>query len=139
MWCEGINIEFKKCRNSLKRDVYKTVCAFLNRNGGTLLLGVDDAGVVVGVEQGSVEQIKKDFVNTVNNPEKINPPCYLPIEEIELEGKIILNIYIPESSQVHWNNRKIFDRNEDGDFDITLNTNLVAALYTRKQQTYSEN
>ena len=36
-------------------------------------------------------------------------------------------IYIPESSQVHRCNGKIFDRNEDGDMDITDNTNLVSA------------
>ena len=37
---EGINLEFKACRNQLNRDVYETVCAFLNRHGGTILLGV---------------------------------------------------------------------------------------------------
>lgn len=39
---EGISTEFKTCRNSLSRDVYETVCAFLNRHGGTILLGVQD-------------------------------------------------------------------------------------------------
>ena len=34
---------------------------------------------------------------------------------------------------------KIFDRNEDGDFDITNNTTLVSGLYMRKQATYTEN
>jgi ATP-dependent DNA helicase RecG len=46
---------------------------------------------------------------------------------------------VPESSQVHRSNGRIFDRNEDGDFDITDNTRLVAELYHRKQATYSEN
>jgi ATP-dependent DNA helicase RecG len=31
---EGVSTEFKTCRNSLSRDVYKTVCAFLNQHGG---------------------------------------------------------------------------------------------------------
>ena len=39
---EGLSVEFKACRNRLNRDVYQTVCAFLNRHGGTLLLGIDD-------------------------------------------------------------------------------------------------
>jgi len=41
---EGISVEFKECRRTLNRDVYKTVCAFLNRHGGDLLLGVSDTG-----------------------------------------------------------------------------------------------
>jgi predicted HTH transcriptional regulator len=57
---EGISLEFKTCRSSLPRDVYETVCAFLNRHGGTLLLGVNDDGKITGVESDSVEQIKKD-------------------------------------------------------------------------------
>ncbi|MFZ4525759.1 MAG: hypothetical protein ACOYOE_09470 [Chlorobium sp.] len=29
---EGISTEFKTCRNKINRDVYETVCAFLNRH-----------------------------------------------------------------------------------------------------------
>jgi hypothetical protein len=43
---EGISLEFKTCRDQLSRDVYETVCAFQNRHGGTLLLGVNDAGQI---------------------------------------------------------------------------------------------
>jgi len=49
------------------------------------------------------------------------------------------NIYIPESSQVHRCNGRIYDRNEDGDLDITNNTDLVANLFIRKQRTFTEN
>jgi len=48
---EGIGLEFKACRNQINRDVYETVCAFLNRYGGTILLGVTDSGDVQGIEQ----------------------------------------------------------------------------------------
>ena len=42
---EELSTEFKTCRNKINRDVYETVCAFLNRHGGTILLGVLDDGV----------------------------------------------------------------------------------------------
>ena len=64
---------------------------------------------------------------------------YLPVDEFEIDSKTILHVYVPESSQVHNTNRRIFDRNEDGDFDITDNTDLVAAMYIRKQREYTEN
>ncbi len=136
---EGISTEFKTCRNSLSRDVYETVCAFLNRHGGTILIGVQDSGEVQGIAPGAIGQMKKNFVTAINNPQKLHPPAYLSVEEMTLEGKPILRIYVPESSQVHRCNGRIYDRNEDGDLDITDNTRQVADLYQCKQATYSEN
>jgi ATP-dependent DNA helicase RecG len=136
---EGISVEFKTCRNQLSRDVYETVCAFLNRYGGTILLGVADSGAIQGIDQDAVAQMKKDFVAAVNNPQKISPPAYLSVDEVTVNGNPVLRVYVPESSQVHRCNGRIFDRNEDGDLDITDHTLQVAALYQRKQSIYSEN
>jgi ATP-dependent DNA helicase RecG len=126
---EGIAVEFKQSRDKLNRDVFESVCAFLNRNGGHLFLGVDDDGNVIGVNEDAIEKVKKEFVTSMNNPQKISPTFYLSIEEIEVDGKKILYIFVPESSQVHRCKGKIFDRNEDGDLDITDNTNQVSAMY----------
>lgn len=136
---EGINVEFKESKSRLNKDVFDTVCAFLNRSGGEIFLGVTDNGEILGVESDSINSIKKDFVTVMNNGNKINPTYYLNIEEITIKDKIILYIFVPESSQVHRCNGKIYDRNEDGDINITDNTNLVAALYQRKQTAYIEN
>jgi len=136
---EGIGLEFKTCRNQLSRDVYETVCAFLNRYGGTILLGITDSGTIQGVEQDAVAQIRKDFVTTIHNPQKILPPAYLSVDEVNVEGETFIRVYVPESSQVHRCNGRIYDRNEDGDLDITDHTLEVAALYQRKQAIYSEN
>lgn len=37
---EGINVEFKRSATAITKDVYDTVCAFSNRDGGVILLGV---------------------------------------------------------------------------------------------------
>jgi ATP-dependent DNA helicase RecG len=136
---ESITVEFKESKKKLNKDVYDSVCAFLNRHGGHLFLGVKDSGDIVGVDKDSVDQLKKDFVTSLNNPQTLNPAFYLAVEDVEIDGKTILYINVPESSQVHRCKSKIFDRNEDGDFDITNNTNLVSGLYMRKQSTYTEN
>ena len=46
--CQGKvkSTKFKSYSNQLPRKVYKTACAFLNRHGGTILLGVQDDGVL---------------------------------------------------------------------------------------------
>ena len=111
----------------------------LNRNGGHIFLGIKDNGDIVGVYKDYVKDIKRNFVNLCNNNEKINPTIHLEIKEYFYEEKIILYIYVYESSDVHKTLNKVFDRNEDGDFDITGNTSLISQLYIRKSSTYIEN
>lgn len=136
---ESISVEFKQSQVNLNKDVFDMVCSFLNRHGGDIILGVDDDGSVIGINPDKIDKIKKEFVTQMNNPNKINPPFYLSIDEVNIESKKVLHIYVPESSQVHRCSNKIFDRNEDGDIDITNNTNLVSQLYARKQRNYTEN
>lgn len=136
---EGLRVEFKECNSALSKNIFETVCAFLNRSGGELLLGVTDRGSIAGIKVESINKIKNNFVVAMNNPLKISPPFYLSIDGVVIDGKTILYIYVPESSQVHRCNNRIFDRNEDGDFDITDKQQLVSTLYLRKQTSYSEN
>ena len=136
---ESITIEFKQSKKALNKDVFETVCAFLNRKGGHLFLGVKDSSEIAGVDDSIVSKVKKDFVTAMNNPNKIHPTFYLSVEEINIDGKVVLYIFVPESSQVHKCCGRIFDRNEDGDIDITDNNRLVSEMYIRKQSSYTEN
>ncbi len=43
---EGIQVEFKKASFELPKNVFESVCAMLNREGGHLLLGVTNDGMV---------------------------------------------------------------------------------------------
>ena len=79
---EGIDIEFKKSTVDITKDVYETVCAFSNRFGGHIFLGVKDDGTVIGVDKNCIEKIKKNFVTSINNPTKFYPLLYLQIEDI---------------------------------------------------------
>jgi len=92
---EGLRIEFKQCKTALSKEVYETVCAFLNRLGGELLLGISDDGEVVGIDPEYIDQVKKDFTASINNPQKISPAFYLTMDEIVINGKAILYIYVP--------------------------------------------
>lgn len=40
----------KEVKKRLQKAITKTIAAFLNTNGGTLLIGVDDSGAVLGIE-----------------------------------------------------------------------------------------
>jgi ATP-dependent DNA helicase RecG len=136
---ESIDIEFKTSQFELNKDTFQSICAFLNRRGGHLLLGVKNDGTVEGILEDCVQDIVNNIVTNANNSQKLSPPFYLSTQVIDYEGKKVIYLYVPESSQVHSANGKIFDRNEDGDFDITRQTEQVTQLYLRKQTTYSEN
>ena len=50
---ESQNLEFKK----IWRDEYlQWVCGFANAQGGTLYIGIDDMGNLVGVEKAKMRQ-----------------------------------------------------------------------------------
>jgi len=136
---EGVEVEFKTSLFKLNKNVFETICAFLNRRGGHLILGVEDSGGIEGVLDDSIQKIIDSIVTSANNPKKLNPPFYLSPNVFQLGGKNVIHLHVPESSQVHQTNGRIYDRNEDGDFDITGQNDLVTQLYIRKQSTYSEN
>ncbi len=136
---EGINIEFKAAHKNLNKSVFETVCAFLNRTGGHLLLGIKDDGTIEGVQEEAIQKLIDDVVTLANNPQKLAPTFYISAEVVIIKKVAVIYIYVPESSQVHNSSGKIFDRNQDGDFNITNKPEQVTKLYLRKQNTYSEN
>ncbi|GAA4407022.1 hypothetical protein GCM10023187_27160 [Nibrella viscosa] len=69
---EGIQLEFKSAAQGLPRNAIETVAAFLNREGGTLLLGIADNGTVEGLELEKANQLCKDLVALANNPNNLH-------------------------------------------------------------------
>lgn len=135
---EGVTIEFKECKNEVASEVYPTVCSFSNRFGGHILMGVADNGEIIGVNPNTVKDMRKNFSNMLNNPQKISPTLYLSAEEVDIDGKIILYVYVPRSSQVHTCNKITYDRIGDADINISNNTTQMSELYMRKQTDFTE-
>lgn len=135
---ENFTVEFKTCKNELNNSVFETVCSFSNRYGGFIFLGVEDSGNVVGVNKNAVSSMKKNFINILNNPNKISPSLFLNLEEFDYDGKTVLWCYVPVNSVVESCDNKIFDRNGDSDQNITKSVDLVANLYHRKSHAFYE-
>jgi ATP-dependent DNA helicase RecG len=135
---EGIEVEFKTARFDLNKDTFDSICAFLNRMGGHILFGVNDSGKVEGVIESCIPEMINNLITNANNPGKLYPPVYLSPQVLDYEGKKIIYLYIPKGSQVHNTNGKIFDRNGDGDIDISRQSGSVSDLYLRKQVPHSE-
>lgn len=132
-------VEFKKSTTDITKDVYESVCAFSNREGGHIFLGINDNGQILGIQSDCIDRMKKDFVTSINNENKMYPPLYLVPVEYEYEGKHILYIRVPISPSVCRCKGKIYDRNHESDLDITNHEQMVYQLYARKQDTYYVN
>lgn len=136
---EKRTLEFKRAWSEVPSNLFETICAFLNRDGGTIILGAEDDGHVErGINPAALEQISKNISNLSNNPQKLYPPFLLQPDPINIDGKIVLVLSIPSSSQVHKTAGKVFDRSNDGDYELKTDAE-ISALYQRKSTQYSEN
>lgn len=135
---ENIRIEFKEAQNGVPDSLYDTVASFLNREGGIILLGVDDNAGVLGLTGQNLMQLKQDVVTALNNPEVLNPPFPLAVNEVVQITNTMLYIRVPISSFVHKHANVIYDRENDSDFRITDEAR-ISEMYARKRNVYTEN
>ncbi|MBW2682752.1 MAG: ATP-binding protein [Deltaproteobacteria bacterium] len=114
---EGVGIEFKSTiRTNLKTAKHgkeielawlKAVVAFLNSAGGVLLIGVDDAGKITGLQSDGFENRDKSLLhvkNLVNHHIGAEFSSFLETTIVEIEEKEVLMIECnPVSSPVFLN------------------------------------
>ena len=72
---EGKTLEFKRDLSSIK-PILKTLIAFANTAGGTLIIGKDDRGAIVGVDD--IFDAKERLANAISD--NIHPPLMPEIE-----------------------------------------------------------
>ncbi len=89
---ETIQCEFKRLFTTPEK-IAKEMIAFANTKGGYILFGVDDDGEIVGVES---EKAEAEMINDAAK-NYCEPPLDYSINFIELHGKEIVIVSIPES------------------------------------------
>lgn len=134
---ENIRLEFKEAKTALPKSLFETICAMLNREGGDIILGANDNGIITGVEASLIDSMTKDLVNLSNNAQKLDPPFILFPQSYEIDGNWLIHIQVPSSSQIHKTVNIVFDRSHDGDFKVTQ-VNQIAQIYNRKSSYFTE-
>ncbi len=129
---ETSSIEFKRCGNEVEHDVFESICAFLNRFGGDVYLGVLNDGTVVGVNADNASAMMKNIVNVVGNPNVFKPSPYIEVESFVWDGKTVVRVHVPVSGDVHSYRGDIYDRMGEVDVKIRA-TAQIADLYIRKK------
>jgi len=122
-WGESDDLELKSARGGLPGSLWETYSAMANTQGGTIILGIEDNGVVSGIS--NVSTLKKSFWNGINNRNKVSANLLNSndVAEIPHENGTILAIHVPKASR---SQRPVFvgqnpltgtyRRNHEGDY-----------------------
>lgn len=77
---EGAQLEFKRSTGELKEGM-RTLCAFLNGSGGTVLFGVRPNGTPEGQDVSD-----KTLRDVAQAAERFEPPAHVSIERVKVKG-----------------------------------------------------
>ncbi|MEK6960675.1 MAG: RNA-binding domain-containing protein [Nanoarchaeota archaeon] len=87
---ESQAMEFK--RTSTK-DAGKTICAFANASGGTLLIGVEDEGTIVGVPPKKQDETQQQLYHS---QQECSPTPVCSIVTVDTEKGVVILVKIPK-------------------------------------------
>jgi Holliday junction resolvase len=101
-----VDLKTEKPEKYIEHSVIKTLAAFLNSEGGTLLIGVEDNKNVIGLEPdfisfskpNKLDEFQKHFDNLISKTIGNRFHHYLKIDFIKIDGKMICSITIKEKS-----------------------------------------
>ncbi len=109
---EGTTLEFKRSIDSPGR-IAKTLAAFANTAGGTLVVGVNDDRTVRGIVSEKEEVQKLESASEF----WVEPPLLLRYETVETDERKVLIFKIEESA-----NKPHRAKNERGEWEVYVRT-----------------
>lgn len=98
---ESQDLEYKAEFPSNVRDLGKEIAAFASSNTGTILIGVDDAGDLIGLSQCSSSEGRDQLIRRLEGIFKGTvKPSITPTAKFAIEnGKAVLAIIVPKGAQ----------------------------------------
>ncbi|HSW67710.1 MAG TPA: ATP-binding protein [Bacteroidales bacterium] len=117
---EGQHLDFK-FEISDSRKIARTLAAFANTHGGTLLIGVKDNGSIAGVRSEEEYYMVQGAANVFCRPE-----VKFLTHEWQVDGKTVLEITVPAS------NKELYSaQDKDGTWKVYLRINDQNLLANR--------
>jgi predicted HTH transcriptional regulator len=88
-----INLHTKNPDTKIEHAVLKTIAAFLNSDGGTLVVGADDRGTPLGLDADgfqSQDKMQQHLANLIRDRLGVHHNLYIDSRVAEYEGKRLL-------------------------------------------------
>ncbi len=90
---ENERVEFKRSADT--RSLAETICAFLNTNGGIIVMGVGDDGRIFGVDPTKAREKVSEALGSIKPYPKVRT------ETIKIGSKTLLIVYVGKSDKIH--------------------------------------
>jgi len=136
-------LEFKKLINPNSERIGKTVCAFANSAGGTLVIGIDSDRKknyherIIGLENN--DQLKRQILDHINNIKPNIPAENLQFKKNNIflqDGNVVIVLQIsPSISQIHQYEHIFYKRLPDGNHPMEVEEILNKILSSRQNYT----
>lgn len=78
----------------------KTVCAFANGDGGSILFGVDDEAGIPGVPDSAIDGLENQLTQLVNSWVEPTPTTSFVVLPTDLPGKSVLEMRVQPNSRL---------------------------------------
>lgn len=130
------DMRLKEVNKQLRQSCLKTVAAFLNSDGGTLLIGVEDDGNVVGLDrdiaaaQGSLDRLEQQIIQAVIDAMGTNAATNLRLRFEELSAGLVCVIEVEPSPE------QVYSKTEKGQEFFCRLSNTTRSLTMEEAQSY---
>jgi len=137
----------QRANKDLRLPTMKNVAAFMNSAGGVLLIGVDDEGEILGLENDFKTQRKPNVDGFENNfnmafNRMIGPEFrrYVDVVFEPIQGKTICALYVKPSLEpvflTHNNKEKFYIKTGNSSIDLSISqaTSYIASHFNNQQR-----
>ena len=120
----------------LRHASLKTIAAFLNSEGGTLLIGVEDDGNAAGLEQdlslldGSFDRLQQQIIQGVIDSMGANAAAHVRIRSVNTDGRTVAVVDVDPSPE------PVYARTDKGDAFFCRLANTTRSLGIAELQAY---
>ncbi|MCB0586431.1 MAG: putative DNA binding domain-containing protein [Phaeodactylibacter sp.] len=127
---ETESTEFKESINKYSKDaIVRSAAAFMNLNGGAILVGVEDGGRIAGLKMGNqeIDRFQRDLLNLLKRRLGAGFTTLIDFDAEEIDGKLVIRIDIDAARSPVFYREKTGNGEEKELFIVrtgTMNTQL---------------
>lgn len=128
---ESYKVDFKVAVPQKVRDITEEVCSFANAAGGCVLIGIDDHGVVKGV---NIDNSKRSAIH--GSIGEISPALHCEMYPVDVDGKDVWVIEVPAGKNApYFFSGSVFVR-EGANSQKLTNVEEIRELFQQAEKIY---